>query len=61
MEPLMDGPTKRLTSVQSRAKADECRDLARVATKPEHSIMLRHIAETWERIAQEASDKRQDN
>jgi hypothetical protein len=32
-------------------KAAECRNLARDAKKPEHRIMMEHMAKTWERIA----------
>jgi hypothetical protein len=34
-----------------RAKAEECRLLAKQAKQPAHRIMLLHMAETWERIA----------
>jgi hypothetical protein len=47
----MSDTTKQLTADQSRSKAEECRGLAQVAAKPEHRIMLQHIADTWERIA----------
>jgi hypothetical protein len=42
----------RLTATEAEAKAAECLALARRAAKPEHRIMLEHMAETWERIAQ---------
>ena len=43
----------RLTPEQCREKAEECLEMARVATKPEHTVMLEHMAETWNRIAKE--------
>jgi hypothetical protein len=41
----------RLNAETSRAKADECRMLAKQAKQQEHRIMLLHMAETWDRIA----------
>jgi hypothetical protein len=46
----MDAP--RLSVEVAKAKAAECRELAMRARKREQQIMLYHIAETWERIAQ---------
>jgi hypothetical protein len=40
-----------LTEEQCFNKANECRALAREARIESHRIMLGHIAETWERIA----------
>jgi hypothetical protein len=40
-----------VTAAQAREKVIECMDLAAIAREPSHRIMLRHIAETWERIA----------
>jgi hypothetical protein len=40
----------RLTIEECHAKAAECRDMAKRAIKPEHRVMLDHMAETWERI-----------
>jgi hypothetical protein len=57
----MAEPPKRLSSEQCRLKADECREQARVASKPEHRIMLQHMAETWDRIAADVSDNKQNN
>jgi hypothetical protein len=57
---MADHP-KRLTADQCRAKADECRELARVASNAEHRIMLQHMADTWDRIAGDVSDHQQNN
>jgi hypothetical protein len=46
----VDAP--RLSVEVAKAKAAECRELAMRARKREQQIMLYHIAETWERIAQ---------
>jgi hypothetical protein len=43
-----------LSKEQCLAKAKECRDLARAAAKKQHRVMLDHIAETWERLAEAA-------
>ena len=40
-----------LTANEARAKAQECRDLAKRAKLADHRIMLEHMAETWDRIA----------
>jgi hypothetical protein len=34
-----------------RAKAEECRTMAKQNNNPGHRIMLPHMAEAWERIA----------
>ena len=47
----MDRPNP-LSAEEARAKAAECRGLAMRAHRREHQIMLYHVAETWERIAQ---------
>jgi hypothetical protein len=47
----MAEPAPRLNAETSRAKADECRMLAKQANRQEHRVMLMHMAETWERIA----------
>ena len=39
-----------------RAKAEECRRLARAASSQSSTIMLFHMAETWERIAKTYED-----
>jgi hypothetical protein len=54
-------PTKRLSAADCKAKADDCREMARLALKPEHRIMLQHMAETWDRIASDVSDNNQNN
>jgi hypothetical protein len=46
-----EGSPKRLTADEAKAKITECRELAKRATRPEHRVMLEHMAETWERIA----------
>ena len=45
----MDFPN--LTIEECRAKAAECRAMARDAVQADHRVMLLHIAETWERIS----------
>jgi hypothetical protein len=47
----MPSPQTRLDAETCRAKAAECRELARSALKQSDKIMLLHMAETWERIA----------
>ena len=42
-----------LTIEECHAKAEECRDLAKRAARPQHRIMLEHMAETWDRICAE--------
>jgi hypothetical protein len=44
-------PAKRLAPAECITKAQECRDLARRALRPEHRVMLQEMAETWERVA----------
>jgi hypothetical protein len=44
---------ERLTIEECRAKAAECRDIARRAAKSDHRTMLEHMAETWERIGED--------
>lgn len=43
--------TPRMTVADAGAKADECRELAGRARIPAHRIMLEHMADTWQRIA----------
>jgi len=45
-----------LSAAHCHAEAGKCRALARLAATEAQRIMLAHIAETWERIA-EAADK----
>ena len=40
----------RLTIEECHAKIAECREMAQRARRPEHRVMLEHMAETWERI-----------
>jgi hypothetical protein len=49
--------SKRLTPMEARAKAEECRRLARVVLDQSHRIMLESIAQTWERIADSAHEE----
>jgi hypothetical protein len=44
-----------VTPALCRAKAEECRLLAESVEKPSHAIMLKHMAETWDRIAKETA------
>jgi hypothetical protein len=46
------GTVKPLSAEDAKAKAAECRELAMRAQRREHQIMLHHVAETWERIAE---------
>jgi len=45
--------TTHLTSAQAIAKAVECRRMATHAENDSHRVMLQHMADTWERIAQD--------
>jgi hypothetical protein len=47
--------TAMATKTVCRARAEECIKLAIVARSPEQRVMLRHIAETWMRFADEQS------
>ena len=51
---MADDRPKRLTPTEAKAKADECRAMARVALDQSHRIMLESIAQTWDRIAESA-------
>ena len=42
---------ERLTADEAKAKASECRDLAKRVQKPEHRTMLEYMAEAWDQIA----------
>jgi hypothetical protein len=48
---LMNAPT--LTADEAYAKVAECLDLAERATSAAHRTMLLHMAETWQRIAED--------
>jgi hypothetical protein len=41
----------RLTAAQCREHATDCEKMAQQSTVPEHRVMLRHMAETWKRMA----------
>jgi len=45
--------TTPLTSAQAIAKAVECRRMATHVESDSHRVMLQHMADTWERIAQD--------
>jgi hypothetical protein len=47
----MAGATERLDAEGAKAKALECREDAKRTRRPEHRIMLEHMADTWDRIA----------
>ena len=49
----MNDKTRRLTAEEVKFKALECREIAEHSTLDSHRIMLEHMAETWERIAQD--------
>ena len=53
----MADTSPRLSRQQALAKAEECRELAKLAHDKAHRIMLNSIAETWERIAETAVDE----
>jgi hypothetical protein len=42
---------ERLDAEKFKAKAAECRAIAKSDKNQSHRVMLVHIAETWERIA----------
>lgn len=44
-------PSNRMTIEAARAKAEECRELARQSRIYAHKVMLEHMADTWTRIA----------
>jgi hypothetical protein len=46
-----------LSAEQCTAKAVECRELAKTANRQEHRIMLEHMADTWERVAADISQR----
>ena len=47
----MNDKTRSLTLEEAKFKAHECRELAKRAANPAHTVMLDHMAETWDRIA----------
>jgi hypothetical protein len=53
---MADDRPKRLTPTEAKAKAEECRAMARVAIDRSHRVMLASIAQTWERIAETAHE-----
>jgi hypothetical protein len=54
---MADDRPKRLTRREAKARAEECRAMAKVALDKSHRIMLESIAQTWDRIADSASDE----
>ena len=53
---MADDRPKRLTPTEAKAKAEECREMAKVAIEKSHRIMLESIAQTWDRIAETAHE-----
>jgi hypothetical protein len=49
--PMAEEILTRLSKDECFRKAEECRTLAKAAILEPHRIMLDHIAQTWERIA----------
>jgi hypothetical protein len=56
----MNDKTRRLTPEEATFKAFECREMAKRADSEAHRTMLEHMAATWDRIAAEMSEKKQD-
>ena len=50
-ERVTTSKSEHLDAEACRAKAAECRALARVTRENSHRIMLVHMADTWDRIA----------
>ena len=48
---VAESSTRRLTAEDARNKSAECREMAKRAVRPEHRVMLEHMADTWDRIA----------
>ena len=48
---------KKPCSTDYESYADECLQLAQSAQIPEHRVMLMHIAETWQRLADDSAAK----
>jgi hypothetical protein len=57
----MNDKTRRLTSEEAKFKAFECREIAKRAIEPAHRTMLEQMADTWDRIAADVSDNKQNN
>jgi len=47
-----------LTASQCQEEADRCRALMRQVMAPAHRVVLDHIADTWERIAEDIAYER---
>lgn len=54
--PAMTNSPRPITASEALAKAEETRAMIPLATNEQQRTMLRHIAETWERIARAASE-----
>jgi hypothetical protein len=54
---MADERPTRLTPAEAKAKAAECRAMAKAALDKSHRIMLESIAQTWERIAETATSE----
>ena len=55
----MNDKTRRLTAEEAKFKALECCEIAKHSAFDSHRIMLEHMAETWERIAQDIDSNNQ--
>jgi hypothetical protein len=42
-----------LTVEQARQKRDECLEWTKVANRPSHQLLLKHMAGMWDRIARD--------
>jgi hypothetical protein len=51
-------PPERMDAQLCHAKAQECRGLAKLASRQGDRTMLLHMAETWERIAKTCDNGR---
>ena len=49
--------TPRFTAQKALEKADECRELARRVSSPEHRTEVLKMAEAWEELARSLADK----
>jgi hypothetical protein len=52
----MNDKTRRLTREEAKFKALECREIAKRVPSESHRVMLEHMAENWDRIAQEVGN-----
>src|SRR5262245_33945923 len=54
-KPMTD--TQRRTAEHAKAKADECRALAKTTADKSHVIMLMQMSGTWDRMAEELAQR----